>query len=282
LQEKRLKAPDIYQYDDFRLYIKDCYQAKASSVPKYSYRKFAREAGFTNPGYINDVIKGRRKLSRDAVEKVIRIFDIPQKEVDFFKLLVQYGQVKKEMEKEKLYQQILFRRSRSSFTRLNPSLVKYYQDYRYPLVRSAIDVKDFRGDYDALARFLNPPLPTAMVKKIVRDLCEWGLVQQETSGRYRVTDKFVEPPATLGQLIRQLNREWINQGKEAISRFGPDERHVSAILLGISRDTHKKVQKKIENFREEIFDLIEMDNKPEVLMQLSLQYFPKSHVEVKK
>jgi uncharacterized protein (TIGR02147 family) len=279
---KEMKKPNIYQYDDFRLFIRDCYMARAQAAIKYSYRKFAAEAGFSNPGYINDVIKGRRNLSKAAFNKTVAVFQLNQKEGEYLRLLVQYGQAKKESDRDAYYQQILFRRSRSSFTRLNANLIKYYQDYRYPLVRSAIEVKPFRGEYDLLAKFLIPPLPAGAIKKIVRDLCEWGLVKQLADGRYEVTNKFVEPPATLAHIVRQLQREWILQGREALARFGPDERHISSILLGISQKTRDIINKKIDNFRKEIFDLIELDQDPEVLMQLSLQYFPKSETEVKK
>ena len=117
---------DIYKYDDFRQYLADCYTDKCSQRKKYSYRKFAAEAGFTNPGYLNDVIKGRRQLSTSAIEKIIKVFEIAPTDEEFFRLLVSYGQAKKTDTKDVLYKKLLFRRSRSSYTRLNPQLVKYY------------------------------------------------------------------------------------------------------------------------------------------------------------
>jgi len=276
------KTLDIYKYDDFRQFLGECYKKKKEENPKYSYRKFAKQAGFTNPGYINDVIKGRRQLSKAALKKIIKVFDIIPADEDFFKLLVEYGQEKKLKNKDSLYKKVLFRRSRSSYTRLNPQLVKYYQDYRYPLLRSAIEVCDFTGNYEKLAKFLNPSLPTNVVIKMVRDLCDWGLVQQKPDGSYVVTSKFVEPPETMAQLIRQLNRTWISHGEEALSKYTPDERYITSTLMGISRETQQVIREKIETFRSEIFNLIQKDNNPEILLQLSMMYFPKSHIEVKK
>ncbi len=269
-----MAKPEIYAYDDYRLFLKDSYQEKVTLMPKYSYRTFAKEAGFSNPGFLNDVIRGKRRLSEEALQKMIVGFDI--KEREFFEVLVQYGQAKSEDDREKAYQQILFRRSRSSFTRINPSLIKYYQDYRYPLIRSAIEIKKFKGDYESLAHFLVPALPVLVVKKAVRDLHDWGLIKQGSDGHYSVTDKFVEPPSTLAQLVRQLNRTWILQGREAIGNFTPEERHISSILLGVSCKTKDKITQKIETFRQEIFELLHKDKDPEILMQLSMQYFPKS------
>jgi uncharacterized protein (TIGR02147 family) len=56
---------DLYQYEDYHHYLKDRFDEE-SSAPSFSWRKFSRESGISNPGYLNDVIKGRRKLSRSG------------------------------------------------------------------------------------------------------------------------------------------------------------------------------------------------------------------------
>lgn len=271
-----MEKPDIYEFDDFRQFLSAYYHYFCSQKEDYSWRKFALDSQITNPGYLNDVIKNKRKLSKSAYQKVVRVFEIQGAEEELFHILVNYGQSKDLAEKEEMYRQILFRRSRSKFTRLNPALVKYYQDYQYPLVRAAIEASQFKGNYEELARFIDPPLPANMVKKIVRELCEWGLVKQDSNGQYLVTSKFVEPPATLGQLVRRLNRIWLEQSAEAIHRIPAHQRNISSVLLAVSEETQTKINHKIQAVQAEIFKLIEADQNPEVLMQLSIAYFPKS------
>ena len=55
-RETGQSAVDIYAYDDFRLFLKDRYEAWKREDPEGSARGFARKAGFTNPGFFNDVI----------------------------------------------------------------------------------------------------------------------------------------------------------------------------------------------------------------------------------
>ena len=74
----------------------------------------------------------------------------------------------------------------SRFARLSPSLVKYYQDYRYSLVRCAVEACDFRGDFEALGKFLDPPLAPALAKKYAQDLLEWGLISKGEDGRFQI------------------------------------------------------------------------------------------------
>ncbi len=272
---------NIYEYDDFRLYLQDRYKEKCKEDPVYSYRKFAADAAIANPGFLNDVIKGRRKLSRDAVEKMVKVFALSEIEAEFFRLLVAYRQVKEGDRQQELYRRILFRRNRSSFARLNPVLNKYYQDFRYPLIRAAIMTTEFRGDYDALGRFTLPPIPSAQVKKYVRDLCEWGMVTQQQDGRYVVTDLIVEPPEKLRDQVKQINREWIIQSIDALMKLPADKRHVSSMLISVSKTTRSKILDRIESFREEIWGLVKSDPvAAEEVMLLNIQYVPKSkHAE---
>lgn len=267
---------DIYGYDDFRRVLADLYERRKASLPGYSTRAFARECGLANPGHLGDVVKGRRRLSEAALEKMIPVFDLKAQEADFLRLLVRFGQARRDEVRDEAWKQILSRRARSNFARLNPSLARYYQDYRYPLVRSAVEACDFRGDYAKLSQFLDPPLPVAAVQKCVRDLCEWGLVRQERDGRYQVTDSFVEPPATLGGVLRALQKTWIAQGSEALQRIPPARRHVSTILLSVSASAQERIKHRLEAFREDVFSILREDSDPDRLMQLSLQYFPRS------
>ncbi len=272
---------DIYQYDDFRAFLSESYALKKGREPKYSHRKFAREAGFANPGYLNDVIKGFKPLSENAAEKMARVFGLKPNEIEFFKLLVEYGQARSEENKSAVYKQILSRRNRSRFTRLNPALSRYYQDFRYGLVRGAIEVQDFQGDYEALAAFLDPPLPVSLVKKMVRDLCEWGLVEQDSRGYYHTTRSVVEPSPALWGMSRGLNSEWLNQAKEALHRLPKEKRHVSTMILNISESLHEELRDMLERFREDVFKKVEADKDPQRIVQLSLVMVPKSKVKEK-
>jgi uncharacterized protein (TIGR02147 family) len=268
--------PSVYQYDDFRAFLRAAYEALKAEDPGYSYRKFARDAGISNPGYLLDVMIGKRTLSHNQALKMAPVFGLNEAETEFLLRLTDFGQAKRDSERQALYQELLQRRNRSRFARFSPSLVKYYLDYRLSRVRCAVNASDFRGDFESLGRFLEPPLAPSVVRKYVQDLEEWGLIQRGSGGRYHVTQKFVEPPPTLSALVRRLNREWILQASEVPFKFGPADRHISTLLIMVSEETRKKLMERAENFRKEMLDLVEKDTDPEMILQLSVQLFPKS------
>ena len=267
---------DIYQYEEYRKALADLWRAKCEIDPELTHRAFAKVAGFSNPGFLGDVIRGRRKLSEEAVTKMVKGFGLRGSDAEFFRLLVKHNQSKHPDDREEYWRQILQRRSRSSFVKMNPALSRYYQDFRYPLVRAALQCLEWKGDGAELGVFIDPPLAPAVAQKLAQDLVDWGLVKIDPQGVHRVTSAFVEPPATMHEQVRQLNRTWITQGAESISRFPADRRHVSTILLTVSESTRREVQRRIDRFRQEIFELLRADQKPDRILQLSMQFFPRS------
>ena len=267
---------DIHQHEDYRKALADLWRAKCDADPELTFRAFAKAAGFSNPGFLGDVLRGRRKLSEDAVAKMVKGFGLRGSDAEFFRLLVKHNQAKAPEDREEFWRQILARRSRSSFTKLNPALSRYYQDYRYPLLRAALQCLRWQGDGAQLGAFVDPPLAPSIAARLAKDLVDWGLVKVDPDGTHRVTDAFVEPPATMHEQVRQLNRTWISQGAEAIGRFPADRRHVSTILLTVSESTRREVERRIEKLRQEVFELLRADQKPDRIMQLSIQFFPRS------
>jgi uncharacterized protein (TIGR02147 family) len=271
------ETANIYQYDDFRAYLAQRYLEKYRAVPGYSYRKFAAEAGFSNPGFFNDVVKGRRTLSESAAAKMIAAFGLSPSEADYFTLLIAMDREKDPARKQVFYRKLTSRRNRSMFARLNPALSRYYQDFHYPLIRTALMSFDFRGNYEELAAFLVPSPQVSACKKYIRDLCDWGLVSQNSDGRYVVTDRFVEPLPTLSDDVRRINGVWIDHARDALLKLPPEKRHVSSMLLSLSAHNAKAIAEKVEKFREEIWEMVKSDTaEPECVMQLNLQYFPRS------
>jgi len=270
------EAIDIYHYDDYRRYLAARFEQRRQQIPRYSHRRFAAEAGFSNPGFLGDVIAGRRNLSTAAREKMVAAFGLNPSEAEYFNVLVAYNQAKKETQRQRHYQNLLYRRSRSNFVKLHPELTRYYQEPAYALIRNGLRVVEFRGEYNAFAARFNPPIALPLLKRCLRDLCEWGLVQVDETGRYQPTAEMVEPPQTLSHLVHELNKTWLTHAREAAERIPRNQRHFSTMLVTVSQQRYEEIQERIEAFRREILQLAENDPAPERLAQLSVQFFSRT------
>lgn len=264
---------DLYAYDDFRKLLADLYEERRLAFPETTARSFAAEAGFSNPGFLNDVVRGARKLSREAQSKVIAVFNFSAKQAEFFRLLVEFGQEKDPSLREQIHEKLQMRRTRSRFARLQPDKARYYEDVAYALVRSAVDAGKFSTE-DQVVAFLKRKLPATKVRQCLKELLDWQLVRRGAGGFWEVADKFVEPAPTLGLQVRRLNREWLREAASALDSVSPEKRHISTMLLSVGPDTHRQITEKIKAFRAELFAMAEADPTPDRVVQLSLAYFP--------
>ena len=79
-----------------------------------------------------------------------------------------------------------------------------------------------------------------------------------------------------------MNRDWILQAAEALTKIPATERSISTSILAVSEETRKKIQDRIDVLRREIFELAKADTAAETVMQFSLQFFPKSNTRRRK
>lgn len=90
----RLEPTDVYNYEDYRGYLRDRFAELQARNPAFSQRGLARKAGIANPGFFNEVIKGRRRLSPAAALKMAGGLGMSPGETEYFAALVDYAETR--------------------------------------------------------------------------------------------------------------------------------------------------------------------------------------------
>src|SRR5687767_6917375 len=99
--------PKVFQYTDFRKYLSELSVYIKREKPQFSHRYFARLAGYKSSSALKKILSGDLRLSEEAILKVIRIFEIPKSEQEFFSQLVHFHQAQNGSLKVKLAQEIV-------------------------------------------------------------------------------------------------------------------------------------------------------------------------------
>lgn len=98
---------DIYAFMDYRLYLKKVYDYLKNHKTHFSYRYFAKLAGFGGQSYLRMVMDGERGLTPESITKFIRVFKLNQKESAYFESLVFYNQARSEEERDRYHAQLM-------------------------------------------------------------------------------------------------------------------------------------------------------------------------------
>lgn len=114
--------PSVFEHIDFRAFLRDHFDASKRLKPHYSYRYFARRAGFSSPNFLKLVVEGKRNLSRAMTESFAKALGLDAKESAFFADLVAFGQAETLAEKSRAFERVAAnRRFRSARKLEGPS-----------------------------------------------------------------------------------------------------------------------------------------------------------------
>src|ERR1039458_6348832 len=97
----------IFEYENYRSYLKAELADRASKNEAYSLRAFAKSLGFSS-SFISEVIQGKKTLSGDAASKIAMQLELNETESRYFTLLAQL-----ECEKDPTYRESIQARLKS-------------------------------------------------------------------------------------------------------------------------------------------------------------------------
>lgn len=81
----------------------------------------------------------------------------------------------------------------------------------------------------------------------------------------------------MGEALKRLHRDWIQQASASLDAYSGEERHVSSALIGVSEKAYREILRKVEAFRHELLEVVKKDTETRArLVQVNIQAFPKS------
>lgn len=256
---------DLYQYQDYRRFLKERFEELQAHDPAFSQRGLSRKAGIANPGFFNEVIKGRRRLSPAATEKMAKGLDLSVSDAKYLALMVEYNEARETKAKQSFCQQMIFRRNRKFVERLAQSHGVPLKNPTHDTVRAAIAACDFRGDFEKLSRFIWPTVAVDTVKKCVLELCEWGLVEQAEDGAF-------QPGRSAQWMAEQESME--------MHVHPPEGGAFSTDLVPVSDETYRRIMDRLDETREEMLGWVKEDSQPATrLVQLDLHLLLRSWLQ---
>jgi uncharacterized protein (TIGR02147 family) len=279
--------PNIFTYTDYREFIADYYKERKAEFPAFSFQILANQAGFPNKGFVYNVMKGRKNLSRASAKKLSKAMQLSLAEAEYFEKLVSLNQAKNHEEKTFYFSQLCsIRANRPGATRIRQILRDQYQFYSQwyiSAIRSLIDMHPIRDDYSSyswLAKNVYPAIKPFAAKKAVQLLENLGMIRKKRDGTFEVTEKTITAGSEVIRLgLHEFQLQTMQLAAKALKRLPKESRHVSGLTLGISRTTYEEICKEIEEFQVKLLAMAEQDKDADNAFQLNFHLFPLTNVD---
>lgn len=268
----------IYEYLDYREYLRDYYEFKKEQFKGFSYRIFSDKIGFKTKDFILRVIQGKRNLGTASLKNVAKGMGLNKSESKYFFSLVEFNQATTAPEREVAHEQMKkvleLVRFRSNLHLLQHYQYEVYAKWYVLVIRSLIGLKGFSGDYTLLASRVHPTITEEEVRYAVDLLLKCGLIAEDAMGHFALTQGDITTGDSVRKVaIKDYHHNCLRLAGEAMERDSADLRNLSALTLGISQGTYEEIIERLAEFRKEIALLASKDADADRVMQLNLQIF---------
>lgn len=271
------RLPRVFDYLDYRAYLRDYYTAKKEQGGAFSYRAFSKRAGIRSPNHLKRVSEGERNLSPEMAVRYADALGLKGEEASYFRDLVAFNQARTGAERNAAYQRLTGFRSYRRAHKLDLAHAAYHSTWYLPAIREMALRPDFRDDPAWIAQRLRPRIAPAEVAHALKTLIDLGLLVRDDEGRLRQGEAIATTgPETTGLHIGNYHRAMMERAAEAIDLFPASERDISSITFCAGEDGLRRLKERIQRFRKELVTMLAEEEEGEQVLQLNMQLFPLS------
>jgi uncharacterized protein (TIGR02147 family) len=265
----------VFQYIDFRKYLRDYYEEKKATTRHFSYRYFCMKAGISSPVFLKLVIEGKSNISVPMIDKFARALGLNKTESRYFKHLVLFNQARDADEKQDHYAVLVTMSNNVSQHVLGSEQFEYLSRWYTVVIRELICHYDFKEDFEALGASVIPPISRKNAEFSVRLLLRLGLIIKNSKGAYRQVNRALTTNRDVaGPAIRAFNKTMIELAAQSVNAMDNTVRNVSGMTLGVSKECYDVLCAELSAFKDRIAAIVDNSAESDRVYQLNLQLFP--------
>jgi len=265
----------IVEYQDYHAFLSDYYEER-KRTSAFSWREFAKIAGFVSPSYLKDVCSGKTNLSKVTMGRVAAAIGLVGHEVEYFEAMVQFGNAKTDETKKKFLEQMQSMALDHKVRVVDKDAFEYYDSWKNPVLRELAPLMPGAMPGE-IAKVCTQEVSALEVRKSLAFLERAGFLKQVGENIYEQTEKSVEGSKEgLPLAIRSMHREMGNLAVDSLDRFTANERNVTGVTMGIDRETYERIVQELDECRKRITSMAEACKNIKQVYRLNLQFFPLS------
>ena len=265
---------NIFDYLDYRQYLRDFYENEKKTKPWFSYRYLSSKVRL-NPGYIVKVFQGKIHLGEKNIDSFADLMRLSGKEREYFTELLHFGRAKHENEIEQRFERLQSIKG-LQFRTIADSKSDFFAQWYHMAVRSLLSIFPFDGkDYRKLASMLSPRITAPQARESIRLLEELKMVVRDEDGMYRVTEQFISTgDKWTSAAIRNYQKKNIELSLSAIETYNKELRDISSVTMTVGLKNMAVIREKVRQFRQELLFMSQEGQDDDAVVQLNIQVFP--------
>ncbi len=255
-----LEKPDVRRFGDYRVFLNAHVAWLRQEDRKFSFRRFARSAGFSSPNYLKLVMDGDRNLSVESAPKFATGLGLSDEDGEVFTCLVALASARHDTARNAIYADLRERTRGEDFATLRDDQFAVYDHWWVLPVRDMVALPDFRCDAEWIAQRIHPRIRPAMAQKAIDLLFRLGMwVRDPDTGAIQRSAETVssglDPTALHGLAIRNYHRAHLELAARSLDEVPRDERNVTSAILTLDATGYAEAVEAVTRLRRTLLDI---------------------------
>lgn len=264
----------VTEYSNYREYVLDYYRER-KRTSAFTWREFAKVAGFASGSYLKLVSDGTTRLREEGARKTGLAMGLSGFELDYFILLVRYESAKTDEQKKKCFEEMQALGEISRIKILGSEMYTFYETWKHSVVRE-LAVAMPGAKPNEIAKACRPAISAADVSASLQFLVKSGLLTRDIKGNYHQANASLSTGNlnVVAVAVHSLLRQMGEFALDALDKLPISERHFSGITMGVTAESYKKVVEELAECRKRIVSIVAADKDIEKVCRLNMQLFP--------
>jgi uncharacterized protein (TIGR02147 family) len=267
---------NIFDYTDYRLYLRTYFDERKKKDPSFSHRWLARRLELATSNFIMLVMQGKRNITNQLCFKLSDALKHTKKEAEYFENMVGFNQARTGREKDLYFSRMMALRKNLKVDKIAEWQYEYYSGWYHPVIRELVASPLYSGDPAALAKILVPSITPQQARQSVVLLEKLGMIERRGKQYVQTSPLLTTGPEVNSLAVANFHQNMGRLAIEALDRIPREERNISSSTIFITRETFDIIRKRIEDVRKELLGLADAGQQGERVYQLNFQLFPVS------
>jgi len=271
----------VFEYLDYRAYLRDAYEERKSESSFYSYRMMAETFGVF-PSNIFRILHGEGHLPARCQSRALEFLGLSGRAAEYFLLLISYARERSAKAKGEILEKAMTLRDVERRP-VEDQELEYFAHWWTVVVRALLEITEGRANPAELAQCLTPPVSPTEINSSLALLTELGLVKKASSGRLLPTQAHLTAggPAK-AQAVRGFQRQILSLASESLERFAPEHRDVSTLTLSMDENAFREIREMVRECRRQIQKRVEECHRSDRVLHLAMAFFPAASAPARK
>ena len=269
-----MNSPRVYEYLNYREFLRAFYVQRKQAGRAFSYRAFSRRAGLGSPNHLKRVMDGDRNLSSTSARKYATGLALDAEAAEYFLDLVEFNQASTHRDRTLAYRRLTRHAGFRQIHELSEQHDAYHANWYVPAIRELARRPDFESNPAWIAKRMIPAITTREAASALEVLYSLGFLQ-------RAGDDTPAPVVTTGAEARghhiaTYHRAMMERAADAMDHVRAAKRDVSSVTLCMQGDGLQRLKDAASKFRREVIALEAGEGEGEQVVQVNIQIFPLS------